>query len=179
MRAIIVMVSSKLSRVMRQTLLLTVLLCATRTASAEGGCPEGLYPIGGGNGGWTSCAPIPGNESSPNAAVESGPQWATRWGAIAVDGNSGSFGGVDGLPSKRKAEKMAIRNCKKNGGQRCEVLGAYYDQCGAMAWGATKVTSYRSADLSEASSKALETCSQASNSCKVYYSGCSYPVRVR
>ncbi|MGG6263067.1 hypothetical protein ACQ4M3_07285 [Leptolyngbya sp. AN03gr2] len=32
-------------------------------AQAEGGCPPGFYPTGGGNAGWVGCAPIPGYPS--------------------------------------------------------------------------------------------------------------------
>lgn len=75
----------------------------TCTVSAEGNCPNGYYPIGGGNSGWQGCAPMStGDAGNP---PDPGPQWATRWGAIAVDGDKGSFGGVEGQRSKGAAKK--------------------------------------------------------------------------
>lgn len=51
---------------------LSAITLVSQYAYAEGGCPAGSYPIGGGNGGWQGCAPIPGyqDESSPGRPPE-------------------------------------------------------------------------------------------------------------
>lgn len=148
---------------------------------AEGNCPQGYYPIGGGNGGWQGCAPIPSSGGGQSSPPDTGPQWAKRWGAIALDPSAGRYGGAEGQSSARRAEKAAVANCKKNGGGRqCKVLGgAYYNQCGALAWGDKRAEAYSAATTDEASTGAVQMCSQKTSNCKIYYSGCSYPVRVR
>lgn len=147
----------------------------------EGNCPQGYYPVGGGNGGWAGCAPIPSSGGGQTPPPDAGPQWAKRWGAIAIDDSVSRFGGVEGYTSSRRAEKAAIAVCKKNGGtKRCKVLGgAYYNQCGSLAWGDSRFQVYSAGTADEANGFAIQACSQQTTNCKVYYTGCSYPVRVR
>jgi hypothetical protein len=40
----------------------TFSLCATGLARAEGNCPPGMFPIGGGSAGWEGCAPMGGGD---------------------------------------------------------------------------------------------------------------------
>ena len=70
-------------------------------------------PLGCGQAGWSGCAPI-GDAAQP---PDPGPEWATRWGAIAVDPFRSAWGLFDGAPSKRRASKAAVDSCKKNGGK--------------------------------------------------------------
>jgi hypothetical protein len=144
---------------------------------AEGNCPPGYFPIGGPE--VQGCAPIP--SSGGGLPLDPGPQWATRWGAIAVDGTVSRFGGAEGYSNRRRAEKAAIANCKKNGGTKhCKVPGgAYYNQCGALAWGESKARVFSAGTTEAAQNLALEACSKDTANCKVYYSGCSYPERIR
>jgi Domain of unknown function (DUF4189) len=154
-----------------------LIFLAVGTVFAEGGCPDGYFPVGGGSAGWQGCAPMDGGNSQPQANL--GPEWATRWGAIAHDGEAGRFGGAEGLSSKRKAEKAAIKECKKNGGRVCKVKISYYNQCGAMAWGNGFLTSARGPQQNAVIQDAVDTCNKKGGSCQPYYSGCSYPERVR
>lgn len=162
-------------------ILLLGLLCVSGHAFAEGGCPEGMYPTGGGNGGWTSCAPIPGYGSS--GPGQSNPQpsqvWVKQWGAIAVDEKAGRLGGTDGSSSKREAKKAAIEECQKNGGSKCKVAIAYYNQCGALAWGDNYGTSASGPERDDTIKNALASCVKETVNCKIYYAGCSYSARVR
>lgn len=84
-------------------------------AWAEGNCPSGYYPIGGGNGGWNGCAPMSSGSGSGSGPANPGASWATRWGAIATD-RVGTFG-TEGLASKRQAKSAALAECKKHGGK--------------------------------------------------------------
>lgn len=155
-------------------------LLVAGSAWAEGNCPQGYYPIGGGNGGWAGCAPIPtsgGGASSPPPPP--GPAWETRWGAIAHDGKIGRFGGAEGLSSKRKAEKAAIAECKRNGGKSCKIKLSYYNQCGAMAWGNNWMVVSRGPERDSTIQDAVSSCNKDSSNCQPYYAGCSYPERVR
>ncbi|TXI45572.1 MAG: DUF4189 domain-containing protein [Lysobacter sp.] len=168
----------EIARMNAVRLLGSLALLVAGSAWAEGNCPQGYYPIGGGNGGWAGCAPIP-NDNAP--APDPGPQWERRWGAIAVDETVGRFGGAEGYSSARRAEKAALAACRKNGGsKRCKAMGgAYYNQCGALAWGDQRLEIYSAGTAGEANEYALRACSERTTNCKIYYTGCSYPVRVR
>ncbi len=162
---------------MRRLLLVVSLFCYIQfDVKAEGGsCPDGYFPIGG--QGVQGCAPIPGEPNSPPPPP--GPQWATRWGAIAYDSKTGGLGGVEGLSSKRKAGKAATASCKKSGGRSCKVISSYYNQCGAIAWGNDHFVTWRGPLRSEIEQRAVSDCNQKGGDCKIFYSGCSYPERVR
>lgn len=157
-------------------LLLSLLPAAAipETAHAEGGCPAGMYPIGGGSGGWSGCAPIP---EGPGATQNPGPQWSKRWGAVAVA--DGAFGVAEAQKSKRSAEKSALSQCKNNGGRNCSVMAAYYNQCVALAWGPRGNISASAAYIAEAEKIALQRCQAEKGECKLFYSACSYAERIR
>lgn len=146
---------------------------------AEGRCPDGYIPIGGGNAGWEGCAPMGPMPEQGGPAQSQAPQWTTRWGAIAV-GGGGGFGAAAGMTSKRKAEKQAVAQCKATATDKrakCTVL-AYYNQCAVYAWGSAGGEIVSEVNVSKASSVALEKCSERANDCKIYYSDCSYAQRV-
>jgi Domain of unknown function (DUF4189) len=168
-------------RIERLCFLLLVLLC-NRAAFAEGGsCPQGYFPTGGGTSGFSGCAPMnnAGSANGGQGSASLGPLWQTRWGAIAVDGQKGRFGGVEGLPTSRKAKQAAINECRKNGGSKCKVLTAYWNQCGALVWGDDKYSGHTGSLADEVMGRAVESCSKATSNCQIYYSGCSYPERVQ
>ena len=159
--------------------LLCLSLCLSGLVHAEGRCPEGYFPIGGGNAGWEGCAPMGPISEQGESAQPQEPQWATRWGAIAV-GGGGGFGAAADMTSKRKAEKQAIAQCKATATDRranCTVL-AYYNQCAVYAWGSAGGEIVSEVNVSKATSVALEKCSERANDCKIYYSNCSYAQRV-
>ena len=166
-----------MSKSLRASFVFSILWLPCLAAWAEGNCPSGYYPVGGGNAGWQGCAPMP--SAAGGSPSDPGSQWATRWGGIAVDGDRGSFGGVEGQPNKRKAKQAALDECRKDGGKRCEVIATYYNQCGAMAWGDHQVSSYSGPDRGKTIDLAIQTCAAKSANCKAYYAGCSYPERIR
>lgn len=140
---------------------------------AEGGCPDGYFPIGGGNGGWQGCAPMVGGGD-----VDPGPQWESRWGAIAT--GSGAFGAVENATSKGSAERTALQRCRASApGTQCKSKGAYRNQCVALAWGDSRALAFRSPDQADAERMAVAICSQHTTDCQLYYSACSLPVQVR
>lgn len=141
-------------------------------ARAEGRCPAGYFPIGGGGSGWEGCAPM------GNGAGEPTEEWETRWGAIAT--GNGLFGAAEGASSKSQAEKIALRQCRESGGKggKCKVKITYHDQCAALAWGDGGAIAFRSPDRSDAETSAVAACSQHTTDCQLYYSACSYPERV-
>lgn len=165
----------------KKSLLACAFLLVTGSAFAEGGsCPPGYYPIGG--QGTAGCASISEYDSSESAISEREaiqPAWETRWGAISVDISNGKFGTGKSMPTKKQAEKAASDDCEKEGGKNCVVDLAYYNQCAAVAWGAAFVTTASAESKEQASSRAAETCGAKTSACKIYYSDCSFPVRVQ
>lgn len=67
------------------------------SASAEGGCPAGSYPIGG--QGVQGCAPIPSSGSSSSEGPRPNGRWIKTWGALASAPNGASGASVGGDPS--------------------------------------------------------------------------------
>jgi hypothetical protein len=155
----------------RLSFLIALPLCAllfyTQPASADGNCPPGYFPIGGGNAGWEGCAPyeVPTDGGPP---VDPGPQWAIRWGAIAVDGAAGKYGGIEGMSSQSSANKAAVKLCRQNGGSACKVLASYHNQCGSMAWGDDRYSGYTGPNYQQTMDLAVAECAKATANCKPY-----------
>lgn len=157
------------------TLLLGGLL-VIGAAQAEGGCPDGMIPYQGND--LSSCAPLPAgyNQSSSQPV---GPQWATRWGAIATDPEASALGVAVSLPSKRKAAKAAMTDCKAKGGISCELNFTYYNQCASMVMGASGSKINGAATLEEATAMSMRSCQTRDSDCRVFYTACSMPQRIR
>ncbi|MCC7249824.1 MAG: DUF4189 domain-containing protein [Lysobacter sp.] len=123
------------------------------------------------------------SQPPPKNYVEpSGPQWATRWGAIAIDPNAprGGVGVSSDSKSRRAAEKMAVRLCRSSGGGKtCRIQTSYDNQCGVIAWGDRYYSTANGATVDEAARLALDECAKETSGCRVFYSNCSYPVRIR
>jgi hypothetical protein len=147
-------------------------------AKGEGNCPPGQYPIGGGNAGWSGCAPM-GQGGGVGDSSGSGGYWEKRWGAIATDDNAGKFGAADGARSKGAAHKGAIADCKKWGGIKCKVAIVYYNQCGVMVTGDKFGTTARGPTVDIATEIAMKECRKVDQTCTPYHAGCSYAERVR
>ncbi|UOF13122.1 DUF4189 domain-containing protein [Lysobacter capsici] len=169
---------------MYQLLAIAAMLSLSGLAAAQG-CPAGI-PAGNN----PLCIP-PDNPSSPYYQSDSGAStssstptvhWEDRWGAIAVDNakDSAGIGVAVEMASQRKAKEAAMNDCRSKGGTQCEVVLAYYNQCGVLVAGNAGYTSMRAATAERAADLGLKQCvSDGLENCKVYYSGCSYPVRGR
>ncbi len=145
----------------------------TGKSFAEGRCPDGYFPIGGGDAGWEGCAPMGPAEELPSHQ-QSQPKWETRWGAIATGGSG--FGGVGNLASESEAASLAMIRCRETATgdpSRCKVQ-TYYNQCAVLAWGLTGSVIQSAVDLQTASRMAVDKCSALSEDCQVYYNNCSY-----
>jgi hypothetical protein len=163
-----------------QLIILAVICAVISPAHAEGRCPDGQYPIGGGNAGWEGCAPMDGaTGSSSQPSNNSVTRWANRWGAIAADGNAPAFGVSNDVASKRLAEKKAKAMCEARGGKKCRTSIVFYNQCGALAWGDTNFATFRSPDVDDAKASAVGHCEKSTTNCVVHYSACSNPVLIR
>jgi Domain of unknown function (DUF4189) len=167
-----------MTRSYARTVCLILFLSAPTYASAQ--CPAGIPSAGN-----PQCVPpdvfynsLPNTDPPPLPS----PKWATRWGSIAV--GIGPGGGVVGASrdatSKRKAEKEAMKQCRQHTDSRdCRIEISYYNQCGVLAWGENYYHTARAATVSEASGIAISSCNTRTSNCKLFYSNCSYPVRVR
>jgi Domain of unknown function (DUF4189) len=120
--------------------------------------------------------------SPPSYVVPSGPEWASRWGAIAI-GSTASGGGIgvsSDTKSRRVAEKAALNQCRKNGGgQACHIELAYANQCGVIVWGDSYFETASAETAEDAEAEASKACSLQTSHCKLYYANCSYPARIR
>lgn len=153
-----------------------LILSSANVARAEGGtCPPGFYPQNG--PGVLGCAPIPSGESESTSGPA--PKWATRWGAIATDGAKSAFGAASDMPRKRAAQKEALARCKAQGGASCKVDLVYYNQCAVTIAGDSKYLSQGAESVRIATEVGMKRCDELDAGCRVYYSGCSLPVRIR
>ncbi|WP_315386982.1 DUF4189 domain-containing protein [uncultured Stenotrophomonas sp.] len=170
---------------MKKALLVLLLVLSPGLALAEGACPAGSYPIGG--QGIQGCAPIPvsGSGEAPRS-VPTG-KWETRWGAVAEGQNAANPKGptATGVAVSQKSGKaatqLAIDECKRGGGTRCEVRIAYYNQCVAIAdpthdareSGASLSSIVRAQTEEKAKQMASERCQSTGQRCEIVYSACS------
>ncbi|WP_343238094.1 DUF4189 domain-containing protein [Stenotrophomonas rhizophila] len=145
------------------------------SASAEGRCPPGQYPVGGqGVGG---CAPIPSSGGGDSGSPVPTGRWIKTWGAIAVS-SSGDAGASKGKMSKAEASKDAIAQCSQWGAKDCKIELAYKNQCAAVIQAdkgkGTKLNT--GAEEKTAIERATLDCKKSgSETCKVIYSGCTDP----
>ncbi|HNV83090.1 MAG TPA: DUF4189 domain-containing protein [Arenimonas sp.] len=144
-------------------------------AKAEGGCPPGQYPAN--PPAVNICYPMPDSEDSN--PTQSTVRWETRWGAIATDNLNGKLGASVRAKSKRIATKAAVAQCRLNGGTKCIVDIAYYNQCAVMVLGEKKYNTASAATLEEAKTIGMKACGLSNKNCRVYYSDCSPAERVR
>ena len=156
-------------------------LLASGWAQAEQGCAPGFFP-GGTQPNGPTCVPIPGygttNNTTPPSISTPSPQWATRWGAIAIDETNSGVGVSVSMSSKRKAEKAAMKECRAKGGSSCRINLAYHNQCAVIAWGDTQASVLGASTIQEASAIAMEDCGKHTSNCRIYYADCSYAERV-
>jgi len=158
-----------------------MLILWSGTALAEGRCPPGYFPTGGADVGWYSCAPMgPAPEADGEALQppDDGPEWETRWGAIAI-GKEG-LGAAADMPSENKARKAALAKCRATetkDPKSCKLF-TYYNQCAVIAWGDTGYVIQAASDLQAASSTGIRKCSNKHQGCEIYYSDCTYPRKI-
>lgn len=158
------------------------LLTEAGLAYAEGGCPSGMISYSGTD--INSCGPIPpGYYSDSNDAsqrsLDQPVRWADRWGAIAFSDINNSVGVSADMASEGAAKKVAIAKCISAGGEKCSTEITYHNQCGVIAWGDRYGNAAGARTVEEASDMALKTCSKNTENCKIVYSNCTSPRRVK
>lgn len=168
---------------MIEIVVLIVMFLLYASAHAQS-CPPGYYPTGGAQAGWHGCAPMDGgigNESENHDQEEqykTQEVWEDRWGALATA--NGAMGQATSKRTQAEAEREAMADCKaRAGAQPCKLKTAYYNQCIALSWGNEGNVAARGPELKEVEQRANEICSASYSNCKIYYSACSLPVRLR
>jgi hypothetical protein len=100
------------------------------------------------------------------------PIWEDRWGAIAVDASTGTFGASKDKLNKRDANNAAIEDCQSDGDRGCKVLISYYSQCIALAQASTGgiLFAETAPRLEDAKANSVKDC--GNDSCSVIYTDC-------
>jgi hypothetical protein len=100
------------------------------------------------------------------------------YGALAVDLNSGIFGGSVDMGSEKEAEKVALEFCKKKGGKGCVIANVFSNSCSALAYSKQKKKGkigWAESSLSGAENESINRCRSLDKAkdCKVIASVCT------
>ncbi|RYF58706.1 MAG: DUF4189 domain-containing protein [Cytophagaceae bacterium] len=107
-------------------------------------------------------------------------QWERRWGAITTDAVKGVIGVTVDQRSEGEASQAAVADCKRQGGVNCRIDVTYDNQCAVLVVGANGYNTPNAATRARATELGMKTCRDSgSPDCRVLYSACSLPVRVR
>jgi hypothetical protein len=107
------------------------------------------------------------------------PVWEDKWGAIALDKDAGDAGTITDRSTKTDAVRDAMSDCQARGATGCKVVLTYYNQCAAIAWSDNSYGVSSEETLDKAKNGALSACGRTGSGCKIVYSACSLPRRVR
>ena len=160
-----------------EVIVLAILVTLCDVAFAQTACPQGVAA------GSAQCGPsslVNPDDSGYRSKTPVLPKekWSDSWGAIASDGN-GVAGIATDFPSKRKAKKGAISECKKRGGGKCKVWRTFMNQCAAVIAGEGLSATANAPTRREAIDLRMKHCRRDGGAdCRVYWSGCSRAWRV-
>ena len=160
-----------------QHLVCALMLVVSGTVLAQTACPQGVA-AGGAQCGPSSLVDPNGPSYAPSAPVPPPIRWEDSWGAIADDGN-GQYGIVTDMPSKRRAKKAAIQECRRRGGGKCTVGITYKNQCAVVVMGSTRSNVVHARTIDKAAEIGTAACHERNDvNCRIYWSGCSHAKRV-
>lgn len=96
------------------------------------------------------------------------------FGAIAYSRKDGAYGYSYGWERRKKAEGVALKNCKDHG-DHCKVAVWFYNQCGAVAADGKKVGVGLGETKTAAGQDALKNCSKfGKKNCEIKTAICSF-----
>jgi hypothetical protein len=104
---------------------------------------------------------------------------ANNWIAIAVDLPNGVVGTATSLASVDKAKSLAILDCTSKGGTSCKSEVSVENGCVAMTVGASMMNTEGAGTPKEAEQKSMRQCNSVDTKCRVYFSGCALPQRLK
>ena len=124
------------SRLMLGTIILIAALALfwVAPAKAEGNCPPGYFPIGGGSAGWEGCAPMGPSNGGNSGSIDSGrsyqitsipPRPHTRgFVAVAYHSDTGSIWASVAHKTFDAAKRRALAACNAATGGGCHIAAA-------------------------------------------------------
>lgn len=170
----------------RWRILINALLCmipfSLFSNSVHGQCAPGI-PSAGNPG----CIPptSPGSPygqpeatADPTRLQQPSVRWIDSWGAIAYDRAEVKAGNAEDQPSKEAASRVAMDYCQRYGGQQCQVVITYYNQCVSAAQpteGLGDIRFATAAEQEDADQRALRACGSG---CVTVLRKCSLPKRI-
>lgn len=137
-------------------------------------CPAGLT-------GMPNCLP-PTHPSSPHAQSSGGASrvyWKSQYAAVVMGKGGSGFTAMGPADSKRAAETAAMKACRERGGLDCKLIVSFGNQCAAISWGLTVRTVGMGPTLASAEADAVSRCETDTDDCRVYFSDCANPLKVR
>jgi Domain of unknown function (DUF4189) len=147
-------------------------------AQAEGGsCPDGYYPIGGGNAGWQGCAPIPGYEfprSDPGPAPDPGPRiptmYANSYIAVAWHPNANDVWATWNHRTEAKSTQTALNACTQAMGEGCTIAINGWNGSVAIARDQDNIVWQAWADTPKNARKnVMKACKEKKEGCKILH----------
>lgn len=160
-----------------KSFLVVLLLASLYAPTAMSQCATGV------NTGGQCIPPEELNNSSSDSRAQPAERlarWTNRWGAIVIDSNTGLDGLVTDYSSKSAAVKAAMNACVSLGGRQCKVEQVYSNGCAAVAWGSNSHGTTSADTEAQAQALAMQACTEGgTQGCKIAYSACSLPVRIR
>lgn len=157
---------------------LIFLLCIASDIHAQAACPPGTVPYGSGSG-QEMCGPDESQSETPQQNLPPTPLWKDEWMALAADPARSVLGVATYKSTAEEAKRAAMADCKAKGGVDCKIENAIRNGCAAFVTGSKGYNLNGGSTIDEAIDKGMAVCQSESSNCKIYYSGCSLPVRIR
>jgi Domain of unknown function (DUF4189) len=162
-------------------IVLASLVCCSKV-QAEGNCPDGYYPIGGGNAGWEGCAPYntppqPGPGPTPDPGPRIQTMYANSYVAVAWHNNADDVWAVWNHRSEAKAKEAALNACNQVMGSGCTIAVSTWNTTVAIArrqngqlWFATE------SSPKKARKSVMKSCEESQNDCKLLHTFTAEPL---
>lgn len=158
-------------------------LLLSTASHAQTACPPGMEEYGEGVCGYSQSeqpathVPEPRLPQLPKPPPQ---QWATRWGAIAIDSDKGVLGTTTGITDKSAAEQGATADCRAKGGIICKLEISYDNECASLVVSKEGHAATADSTVDKAVQLGMKTCTNAGyHNCHAGYTACSLPVRVK
>jgi Domain of unknown function (DUF4189) len=147
-------------------------------AQAEGGsCPDGYYPIGGGNAGWQGCAPIPTSRGPAPSSGPRVPRYIDNYIAVAWHPKANDVWATWNHRTEAKSTETALNACTEVMGEGCTIavngwnssVAIARDQDNAVwqAWGNTPENARRNV---------LNACGEKKQGCQILHVFTAEPI---
>jgi hypothetical protein len=134
------------------------------------------------DGCFSSCSAYPLGSSSKQACIDRCLQSTCKaksvnvWGAIAYSWREQDAGWSFEQSDQKTAENVALQNCKKQGGARCEMITSFSKTCASLAADGNLIGFSSAGNKAAAQQQALAQCAKAGGkNCSIQAWTCSAP----